>query len=207
MNVYKFFTNLEKEENWLNEMAGRGCLLAEKKLYGYRFERDGSSSPAKIRMDYRSFKKREDFEDYKALFEDSGWEHVAGTKSSGYQYFRRADPLGSEEIFSDAASKAGRYKRLMDMWVTLACCFIPIMAALISTEAIDPAVFQNPKLLYYTPGLWERSGGDFWRAFLFETPFALLRGLVWTVFPIMIILYLYFAMKAHRQHKLAKEER
>jgi len=47
----------------------------------------------------------------------------------------------------------------------------------------------NPKVLYYTPGLWERSGFDFWRAFLFETPFALMRGFSWGVMSLFILVY------------------
>lgn len=171
MKKYKFFTNFDEEEKWLNGMA-----------------------------------KQEDFEHYCALFEDSGWEHVAGTKSSGYQYFRKADNQGSDEIFSDVDSKAGRHKRLSDMWATLALTFIPILMALISSDAIDPGVWLDPRSLYYTPGLWDLHGAAFWRAFLFETPFALFRGLSWLVLPVMIILYLYFAIQANQQYKKTKKD-
>jgi hypothetical protein len=54
------------------------------------------------------------------------------------------------------------------MWITLASSFIPIFAVLISTDSIDAGALLNPKLLYYTPGLWEETGAAFWGAFLFE---------------------------------------
>lgn len=200
MKKYKFFTKFDQEEKWLNDMARQGCRFIKKTSFGYEFEPE-KPVIATVKMDYRIFKKQEDFEDYRALFEDSGWEHISGTKSSGYQYFKNMDELGSEEIFSDVDSKASRYKRLADMWAMLACCFIPILAALISTDAIDPGVLLDPKSIYFTPGLWELNGEPFWRAFLFETPFALLRVFFLLIFPVMIMIYLYFAFKANSHYK------
>lgn len=205
MKKYKFFTNFDEEEKWLNGMAKQGYRFTRKTMLGYEFE-PTKPDHAKIKVDYRTFKRQEDFEDYCALFEDSGWEHTAGTKSSGYQYFRKADNQGSDEIFSDVDSKAGRYKRLSDMWATLALTFIPILMALISSDAIDPGVLLDPQSLYYTPGLWDLHGAAFWRAFLFETPFALFRGLSWLVLPVMIIIYLYFAIQANLHYKKTKKD-
>ncbi len=164
MKKYKFFTNFDEEENWLNDMAKQGYRFTKKTIFGYKFEPEKPENVI-IKMDYRTFKKQEDFEDYCALFEDSGWEHIAGTKSSGYQYFKKASKQGSEEIFSDVDSKAGRYKRLSDMWATLVFSCIPILATLISTDTIDPGVLFDPKSLYYTPGLWHLNGAAFWRLF------------------------------------------
>ncbi|MCM3629338.1 DUF2812 domain-containing protein [Paenibacillus glycanilyticus] len=206
MKKIKFFTNFNEEENWLNDMARQGYQFTKKTSFSYEFESQKPEN-AIIKMDYRTFKKREDFEDYCALFEDSGWEHIAGTKSSGYQYFKKADKQGSIEIFSDVDSKAGRYKRLSDMWVLLACSFIPILAALISTDTIDPGVMLDPKSLYFTPELWDLNGAAFWRAFLFETPFALFRGFFWIILPVMIMIYLYFAVKANKQYKKTQEDK
>lgn len=45
----------------------------------------------------------------------------------------------------------------------------------------------SPKELYLTPDLWELKGVDFWWALLFETPFALMRGIGWMI-PIFAIL-------------------
>ncbi|WP_282940113.1 DUF2812 domain-containing protein [Paenibacillus sp. RC67] len=206
MRKYKFFLNLDKEEQWLNEMAKQGYQLTNKSSFGYEFQ-PAALEHAAIKIDYRTFKKKVDFEDYLALFEDCGWKHIAGTKSSGAQYFMKVDESGNEDIFSDADSKAGRYKRISDMWMTLASTFIPLFAVLVSTGSIKIGALLNPKLLYYTPGLWEKTGSSFWSAFWFETPFAFFRGFFWMLIPLMILLYLIFAYKANKQYQKTQEEK
>jgi hypothetical protein len=202
MRQIKFFIGFEKEEQWLNEMAKRGFALVGKSV-GYAFER-AEPEDAVIKIDFRQFKSRADFEDYLALFEDSGWKHVAGSKSSGSQYFRKVDETVSDDIFSDADSRAGRYQRLSRMWFSLACCYIPIFVAMVSTGLVDAAAFTHPKALYYTPGLWEKTGVSFWQAFLFETPFALGRGFAWLLFPLLIGLYFIFSALAKSRYRQAK---
>ncbi|WP_284645126.1 DUF2812 domain-containing protein [Paenibacillus silviterrae] len=204
MKKYKFFSNFDEEERWLREMARQGCRFTRKTAFGYEFKPSEPENTT-IKVDYRTFKRREDFEDYLALFEDSGWEHLSGTKSSGYQYFRKIDKQGSEEIFSDVDSKAGRYKRQSEMWAALAWTFTPIMVVFITNDTIHPEAILDPQSLYLTPGLWEMNGSDFWRAFLFETPFAFFRGFFWLFFPALIGIYAYFASKANRQYKKFKE--
>lgn len=199
MKKWKFFINLEREEEWLNQMAKQGYKFIKKSI-GYQFEL-AEAEDAIIKIDYRTFKRNEDFEDYRTLFEDCGWKHISGTKHSGYQYFRKVDPKGSEEIFSDVDSKAARYKRMSGMWLLTALCYIPIFVILMYSGSIDLKALVNPKLLYFTPGLWEKTGAEFWGAFLFETPFALFRGVLWLFFPLMIVLYLIFAFKANKQYK------
>ncbi|GIO32635.1 MULTISPECIES: DUF2812 domain-containing protein [Paenibacillus] len=204
MKKMKFFTNFDREEQWLNEMARQGYRLVNKSMT-YEFE-TAKPEEANYRIDYRTFKTRRDFEDYKALFEDCGWTHVAGTKKSGAQYFKQTGDWGDEDIFSDVNSKAARYKRISDMWLSLACSFIPLFAVLISTGAIQVTAIVKPKLLYYTPGLWEMSGSQFWRSFLFETPFAVMRGFSWAVIPIMILVYAAFAYKAKKEYTKSQQE-
>ena len=199
MRVCKFFIDFKKEEEWLNGMARDGWELCGKSRH-YYFRKVPSSDPV-IKMDYRSFKSNEDYRDYLALFQDSGWEHIAGSRHSGSQYFKRMEENGDTEIFSDTASKASRYKRYSNMWLSLAITYIPILVALIVTKAVDVTAFLNPKLLYYTPGLWERTGAAFWKAFWFETPFAVMRGFFWLLFPALIILYITFAVLAKKQYK------
>ncbi|MEK0315943.1 DUF2812 domain-containing protein [Cohnella sp. 56] len=82
MNVYKFFTNFDEEENWLNGMARQGCRLVKKGSFSYSFE-PCEPENATIKVDYRSFKTWADYEDYVLLFADCGWQHIAGKKSSG----------------------------------------------------------------------------------------------------------------------------
>ncbi|RJX40182.1 DUF2812 domain-containing protein [Paenibacillus pinisoli] len=200
MRRHKYFVDLEKEEQWLNDMASQGHLLARKSMFGYEFEPAVSGLDTVIRIDYRTFRRTSDFEDYLALFEDCGWTHIAGTRSSGAQYFRKTGTAMGEDIFSDMDSKAGRYKRLADMWTSLAACFIPLFAVLLTTKSIDLAAFLNPKELYLTPGLWEKQGSAFWGSFLFETPFALGRGFLWMTIPVMIVLAGFCSYKAKKQY-------
>jgi len=194
MRKFKFFMDFEKEEQWLQEMAKRGYQL-ESKSFGYKFKK-AEPEDVTINIDYRTFKKKEDFIDYCTLFEDSGWKHIAGSKSSGTQYFQKIDEAGDDDIFSDKSSKAGKYKRYSEMFIQMAICYFPILVALLTTETIDMGAILNPKELFLTPGLWEMTGASFWGAFLFETPFAFFRGFATLLFPVSIILFLFFALKA-----------
>lgn len=200
MRKFKFFIDFDKEEKWLEKMAQQGWQL-ENRTVGYQF-RQTQPEDTVIRIDYRKFKTQEDFVDYCTLFEDSGWKHLAGSKNSVSQYFKKMHKDSEEDIFSDRQSNAAKYKRLSEMFVQLAICYLPLFAALISTDVIHSAAFFNPKLLYLTQGLWEMSGIDFWKAFLFETPFALFRLILWLFLPIMIVLSLVFASKAQRLFKI-----
>lgn len=204
MRMFRYFADFEKEEKWLNEMAKQGWELTGKS-FGYYFSKIVPDD-TNIKIDYRTFKTARDFEDYLMLFKDSGWEHIAGTKTSGVQYFKKVSGNGETEIFSDIPSKAARYKRLSNMWLSLAVSYIPIFTALAATNTIDASVLLNPKLLYYTPGLWEKTGVSFWGAFLFETPFAIMRGFAWLLFPVMIMLFLIFAAKAEKQYRTSNAE-
>jgi len=180
-------------------MAKQGWELC-KKSFNYEFRKVEPSNTI-IKIDYRTFKNNRDFEDYLALFKDSGWEHISGSKYSGNQYFKTVNESGEADIFSDIPSKAARYKRLSNMWLTTAISYLPILIVLIMTKTIDVNVFFNPKSLYYTPGLWERTGISFWKAFLFETPFAVMRGFSWLFFPALIVLYFAFAVKVEKHYR------
>ena len=195
MKKFKPFLNYEKEERWLADMASQGYHLKEVG-FGYSFE---SAPPEQvvIKIDYRRFKKEQDFLDYLALFEDSGWQHISGTKNIGFQYFKKTNSDSTEDIFSDTTSRAGRYKRLSDRSLAL---FFPFL--FISSMLGDKVFgFLNPKTLYLTPGLWEMSGSEFWKHFWFETPFALMRGLPPLIMALCAILFAIFYMAADRLYK------
>lgn len=187
MTRLKFFLSFEKEEKWLEKMSEQGWLLCKNGFF-YHFEK-AEPMHRTIRMDYREFRKDSDFSSYISMFEDSGWRHLAGKKGSGNQYFLKAGPDSTDDIFSDGASKAGRYKRLADMYLCFAICFLPIVIG----NGRDLSYLLSPKQWYLTPGLWDLKGLDFLRAFLFETPFALFRG------PFLLIVdavFLFFAIKS-----------
>lgn len=55
--------------------------------------------------------------------------------------------------------------------------------------------------LYLTEGLWSMEGSLFWKALLFETPFALLRLL-----PALMLVFFGFSFyKAYRKYSMLKE--
>lgn len=202
MRKYKFFVDFEKEEKWLMGMAKQG-LLIDNRSFGYQF-RAIEPEETIIKMDFRKFKNQEDFIDYCTLFEDSGWKHIVGNKKSGYQYFKSIDGTRTNDIFSDKISKAGKYNRLSKMFMDIAISNIPIFIVFILADIIDIHAMFNPKLLYFTPGIWEMTGTSFWTAFLFETPIAIMRGFAWSIIPITIILYFIYGIKAKRLYELNK---
>ncbi|KUG05325.1 hypothetical protein ASZ90_017210 [hydrocarbon metagenome] len=202
---FKVFIDFEKEEKWLNEMGLQGYELVSCKNAFYRFRAIQPGNDI-IKIDYRTFRKREDFVDYCTIFQDSGWKHVAGSFYSGTQYFKKTGDRATDDIFSDTISKAGRYNRLSNMWLYLAIAYLPILTMLILQNNIDIRAILNPKLLYYTPGLWEKTGIEFWNYFLYETPFALLRGFLWLLLPILIVLYLFFSVKIYRWGQIIKKK-
>ncbi len=204
MRKFKLFADIDdKEETWLTEMAKKGYEL-ESVSFGYKF-RAIKPETVTVRIDYRSFKNKEAFIDYCLLFEDAGWKHIAGTKYSGLQYFKQINENAEDDIFSDAVSKAGKYKRFSNMWMTLAVCYLVMSVSFISRGLINVSSMLNPKSLYLTPGLWEKSGAEFWRRFLFETPFAFFRGFLWLLMPIITMIFIYSSIKARMLYNKQKE--
>ncbi len=183
---FRLFFKFEKEEKWLSEMAAGGYALFNKSCLGFYRFRSVDPKDVVIRIDYRCFKGKTDFADYKTLFEDSGWEHLAGSISSGTQYFEKLDGCAHDDIFSDQASKAGRYRRLSGFFFSLAAAWLPLMVVALTRYHANFQAILNPKLLYQTPGLWEKTAAGFWETFLFETPFALLRGIPLLAFPVLV---------------------
>lgn len=206
MKKYRFFIDFDKEETWLNEMAQKGWLLEHRTIWGtYCFKK---IDPTNIRygIDFRVFNNKDNFSEYLQLFSDSGWKHIYGTKYSGSQYFIPETNDSNEDIFSDNRSKVGRYTRLSGMWISLIISYTLIFIISYLTGSIDIPSIINPKQWYYTPGLWEKIGSDFWRAFLFETPFALGRGLSWLVYVTIFIASIYFTVRCIIEIKKDKDQ-
>lgn len=198
MRKFKFFINYDKEEKWLKSMAEKGYEL-EKVSFGYKFHLIKPEETT-IKIDFREFKDQKKFIDYCTLFEDSGWKHIAGSKNSGTQYFKKVG-ANVQNIFSDNISEAARYKRLSIVWsrsaITCLSCIIPLW----TLGYMDIMALFNPKRLYLTPSLWEMEGSRFYNAFWFETPFAVFRGLLLLMPIVSIILYFIFAYTANKLYK------
>ncbi len=198
----KFFIDFEKEEKWLEEMAWKGYHL-KSNTFGYKF-RIAEPEDATIKIDHRIFNRRSDFINYCTLFEDSGWKHIAGNWWSGTQYFQKVDEESEDDIFSDQMSRAGKYKRLSKTFLELAICYLPLLILFMFNNTIDLGAIVNPKGLYYTPGLWDMHGAAFVESFLFETPFALMRGISWLFIPVAIGMFFVFSYKANRLYEARK---
>ena len=101
--------NDQKEERWLAEQERAGWHLKTVRPFGYTFEK---ASPAEVayRLDFQAI-SRENREEYLALFQDSGWEHVGAR--GHVHYFRQSIVDGKvPEIFTDPASRVLKYQRV-----------------------------------------------------------------------------------------------
>lgn len=108
--------NDEKEEAWLMQMASEGWHLAGLGLPGTYFFESGDPRKDVYRLDYINNQK--DYQNYLQLFKDAGWEHIG--IMGGWQYFRK--PMQGDlepEIYTDNASKAQKYKRILIFLVIL----------------------------------------------------------------------------------------
>lgn len=189
MKRFKIFFNLQKQENWVNDMLSKGYILTKHSLF-YHFKKTDIRD-RKIRMDFRFFKNKRDYADYVTLYEDSGWTHIGGSKGTGTQFFLQNNNE-SEEIFSDDESTLSMYKRFLNAWI-----YVTIILGLAQTNF--GSWFFNPKSLYLTPGLWEKTGDVFWKAFIFETPFAVMRAIMPLGFYVAILLVIYFSYRVKKQ--------
>ena len=170
MRKFKVIVDLRKEEAYLNEMAKQGYLLISYSILGIYHFMKGIPQDLRYKVDYRGFRNKSDFEDYKALFEDAGWQHIYGTRYSYNQYFIPKEGNPNEEIFSTIDSQAQCYKRQFEV------CIVNVAAALLYVLLMLLSVnFKLTDMAFLTPGLWEKEGSAFWGSFFFELPFAVLR--------------------------------
>ncbi|PJY99773.1 hypothetical protein CPT06_12510 [Bacillus vallismortis] len=189
MKKMKMFFDIEKEEQWLNEQLQKGYRCTNISGLGiYSFKK--TDKRYVMRLDYQDYLPKKKLVEYKGIYEDFGWMYINGSWLSGIRYWQKEDD-GQNEIFSDRQSKCHYYKRLMNYssGLGLLCLFFSYM------------IYKDLGL-YLTEGLWSMKGAWFWKAFLFETPFALLRLLP-------ALMFAFFASsfyKAYRKHSMLKEQ-
>lgn len=191
MKKFKLFLDIQKEEDWLNGMAKRGWLCQHISSLGiYHFEMTAVNDQI-IRIDYQTFKTKEAKNRYIQLYEEYGWKHLG---NSWLQYWLKpAD--GMDELFSDQSSQKAYLRRLLEYYGFFGFIFLFFTIILFNNST----QYTNLKEAYFTPGLWEKEGVQFFFAFLFETPFALLRFgtpwflLIWAI--AFLIIYLKYQKK------------
>ncbi|MBC1501338.1 DUF2812 domain-containing protein [Listeria weihenstephanensis] len=142
--VFKFITvdNVEKEEAFLDEMASKGWFFSKYASLQYHFEQ-GEPAEYTYCIDYKE--ETGDEEEYLALFEDAGWEHVYAYPilSGKWMYFRKAVKEGApkEAIFTDDASMVALWKTIRSRWTR----FGAIIALMLIIMAIA-SVFSSPSI-------------------------------------------------------------
>ena len=187
----KFFFRFEKEEAWLEAMSASGWHLISASYGLYKFQA-GKPEKRVYKIDCRNISKQSDLVDYVSLFTDSGWTSISAKKNmSNYYFYSKADQPG-KDIFSDKASRAGRYLRYAQLTGMSLIPMIPIYVSLFATGALKMGSWG-----YLTPGLWQMTGSKFVTHFLFEMPFVLLRAVGWVlpllvVFTCLIFVYSYY---------------
>jgi len=201
MKKFKILRDFDQEEKYLNGMAEQGYIFKKHSILGFYHFEPGQPQNLSYKIDYRIFKDRKDYENYIALFEDAGWKHVYGTKNSGNQYFLPISKKAGTDIFSDRISAAGRYKTLYSICLVNVVCFVCYLSVVLLSSHGGIS-----KIAFLTPGLWERTGKDFWSAFFFELPFVLFRIVPLIFLAVVAAFHGYWALKAKKIYELSINE-
>ncbi|MDK4348172.1 DUF2812 domain-containing protein [Enterococcus faecium] len=139
-----------------------------------------------VRLDFREKSMGKiKYEDYVTLFSDSSWKLIKGSRSGSAQYFQQEYPDVTRDIFSDTDSQESVKKRYVKYGYTYGTLFLLYFFIFFSSNSWNLDKILNFKSWYFTQGLWEMEGMWFWKAFIFETPFVLLR-----VLPLFFFLFL-----------------
>lgn len=193
MIKFRLFWDLNEEENWINTIQTNGYRLVGVRpcLHCYEFQALTSTESLNpyTRLDFRDWgMKRRDYQDYRQLFNDSGWQLIAGSRHGGTQYFQQRRETAVRDIFSDEQSRQQSRRRFMRYGYINGYLFL-MMFLMLLWENPDVSLF-NFRSWYLTPGLWQMPSEWFWKALLFETPFVLFR--MGTTFIFFIVGMYYF---------------
>lgn len=127
----------EKEEIWLREMSQKGWHFKSVSFPGNYIFEQGEPIDYVYRLDY--FTNRKDMPGYLQIFEDAGWDYMGEMNS--WQYFRQDAVNGQAlEIFTDNASKAKKYQRIMIFLVILLPVFLNTIV--IANRGADSGLIQ-----------------------------------------------------------------
>lgn len=144
--VYRLYTDYEKEERWLNEMAGQGWHLVRYRLGGYRFEQ-GEPGEWIYRIELLpADPKSAASQEYLSLLLDSGAEAVS--THARWVYLRRPAALGPFELFSDLESRIGHYRRVLKLLTTALATLVGCAGALFVVSGQSGGLaFQLPMVI------------------------------------------------------------
>lgn len=99
----------EQHQRWLEQQASAGLHLVDTNSVGLHKFRRGAPADVVYRWDMGCHHQDPQ---YRQLFEDAGWELVA-TASHWHCWRKPRQPGQTNEIFTDAAGKLGKYRRVM----------------------------------------------------------------------------------------------
>lgn len=197
MKKYKLFADPEKKEQWINEVQQDGYRLVSNTMdFIYNFEE--TDEQYITRFDYQNHMSQNNYEEYIAIHEEFGWEHIRGGRFGMTEQIWSKVSDGNDDLFSDRDSKINYYKRYMNFTGGFALLF------LFYTIIFQPLSLNN---IFLTPGLWDMQGFEFWRAFLFELPFALMRFLPAILFPIVTVFFFISYYKMDQEKKSLEREK
>jgi hypothetical protein len=165
--VHRFYSDYEKEERWLNEMASKGWHLVRYRLGGYHFEQ-GEPGQWIYRIELLPAELRSaESQEYLSLLLDTGAEAV--TTHVRWVYLRRPAALGPFELFSDLESRIGHYRRVLKLLTTALATLAGCAGALFVVSGQSGGLaFQIPMvivgiaivvLVVQALGVWRRTKG------------------------------------------------
>ena len=113
------FSNFEKEESWLNEMAANGYNYTDNFVFRYAFD-EGKPGEYIYRIILLE-KHHNHYESHKYIkfIEETGAECVFATMR--WAYFRQKAVDGPFEIYTDTVAKISHYKRNLSIAIILFC--------------------------------------------------------------------------------------
>lgn len=191
MKKFNVFFNIEKEEQWLNEQLQKGYRCTNISGWGiYTFKK--TDKRYVIRLDYQDRLSKDQFEEYKGIYEDFGWHYIKGGWPGGIRYWQKEED-NQNELFSDRQSKGNYYNRLMSYSLMMGTLCLAFTFILYKDSGFSGLYFE---------GLWNMEGALFWKAFLFETPFVLLK-----LSPAILVVFFGSSFyKAYRKYSMLKEK-
>ncbi|WP_026695407.1 DUF2812 domain-containing protein [Peribacillus kribbensis] len=113
---FRFYLDHEKEEKWINEMAGSGWHLKKFTLGRFTFEK-GEPGTCIYRNEFISGMSNDEKKDYFEFLKDSGITIVH--ELGGWVYMKKDAADGPFEIYTDTESKISYYKRMLNMFLFL----------------------------------------------------------------------------------------
>jgi len=118
--VFKVYVDIEKQDDWLNQMSAEGWQLVRVGLLAYTFERGEPGAyiyRTQLLIDEKkplASAKNRTWREYLDMLADSGAEQIKISpwfRTFGWVYLRRPATLGPFDLFSDAQSRLEHYER------------------------------------------------------------------------------------------------